>query len=83
MLANELIELADQVDKVVHRLGIGPLEIDCNKIKGDILCALIAEKATFSASKTAREASKLLGDKIQKAIGDHAGSIDGLTRTQE
>lgn len=85
LLDTELKKLAEQVDNVYKEL-VGDLSISSSdklKVKGEILCALIANRATSDAAEKAREASKLLGEKIQKAVGDLAGSIDGLAHTQE
>ena len=85
LLDTQLKALSGQVDAVYKELA-GELTIssaDKLKAKSEILCALIAERATYEAAEKAREASKLLGEKIQKAVGDLAGSVDCLARTQE
>lgn len=80
MLNTELKALAEQVNEACkHLIPAGVLSAEERlRAKTQILCALIAEKATREAAGTAREASKLLGDKILKAIGNLAGSIDSI-----
>lgn len=92
MLDTELKALVEQVDTVYKELAprVKLSAGDEARAKTQILCALIAEKATRDAADKSREAMKLLGDKMLKAIGNLAGSIDsiagsidGFTRTQE
>lgn len=86
MLDTELNAILKQACNVYTEDGNLPSE----KMQIALVQSLIAEKATRDAADKSREAMKLLGDKMLKAIGNLAGSIDsiagsidGFTRTQE
>lgn len=85
MLDTQLKALSEQVDTIYKELAL-PTRVSAEdeiKAKSEILCALIAEKATYAAAEKARETSKLLGDKILKAASFIASSLDGLAHTQQ